>query len=593
MPNSQQLVDQILLGKTQDLFKFLTLFDGRAHYPLETVSPSELRYLINRSISNLDKTKDATVSKPQTTTPSLAATLSQLAPYKSITHEHFSSLHLIDILLDQLWIHTQPHEIIKPQVHALLLQCGCHFLLRPDLLITREHPFTRLLIEMIHVLSIWEPPPGRLGRRLPEELNTTIDQLSTLDINDRSMADKILANFISAIEEEQKRAETVAQRLIQSEISSVNTETARRSVVTYIDTRLSGKPLPNFVITFIKTRLATDLQYLVITQGVDSALWKQWKRIIQVLSWAFLPADSPAQKNKTQTLLMPLMEQLDKQLYSGFTDTEAYHDFFNDLVQQFIQVLQQKNLLCSNFEPIAPSTQQPQITISQNRIEDLSHINPGNWFRIFDNQKATTHAQLLYKDPQKDLLLFSDYNGKIIRKDSYEDFIIALASNTAEPIYENDIFQQSFKASILSFHQEYLQWLDERNHLDQAELKKRSYKKALEEIESLNENTVSKIQELSNSERDTLTAEIESLNTGSWLLLKRANTDPIKIKLSIKLKAQDKYIFTDRVGHRIAELSLSELIQLMASGQLDILIREKDFENSLENIVRQIRSNKS
>ena len=87
--------------------------------------------------------------------------------------------------------------------------------------------------------------------------------------------------------------------------------------------------------------------------------------------------------------------------------------------------------------------------------------------------------------------------------------------------------------------------------------------------------------------------DIDKLSIGAWMRFLQQQSEPIELKLSAKIKEQDKYIFTDRFGRRVSEYNGAQLTSLSDNGQL-IVLRQGDnkFESSLEKVVRSLKESK-
>lgn len=590
MPDSHLPIDKILSGHQQSLFQALRLLDRSSQHQAHRTSPTEfLQLLVSPESTEFLAANGSSIS--------LAEFLrSQTIHPAAASDNGYIELQFIDLLFKNLWQSLTPHADIHVQVRKLFLVIGIHFLQRPDLTINDEHHYTQLLSRIIEEICIWEPTAGRMGQKLPAQLDQLTLQIAHPEIHSRAEIDQLIANFEATVSAQQQRAQTLENRQIQSELANIDTEKARQSIANFIDLRLAGKPLPGDTALFITSTLLTDLQYLVITQGVESPLLKKWKRLIQILSWAFLPQNTHQQSHKINTLLVPFIEQLDDSFFSEFPSPQDYRIFFDQLVEHFISILQNKSVDCTPFKPFNTAIADDQtVIIDQNIITDLEPHNPGDWFFLTRQQGDTIKAKLLLKDPQKDLLFFSDYTGKIIKRSSFEDFSLALAIKSARPLKRKSLYKNALRKTLLLLEQQYQQIKNREHAQQETEKRKRSSEKARQEAEILtrNDNQTGAQKPMDDSTLQQFESQIASLNTGSWLLLKREASTDQKIRLSVKLKAQDKYIFTDPVGHRVAEYSLAQLVDLMATDRLQIISRVQGFENSLEKIVRQIRSDKS
>ncbi|NHN37647.1 DUF1631 domain-containing protein [Pseudomaricurvus alcaniphilus] len=593
--------NKILKGHTQSLFQALRLLnelDLGVAKGARYISPLQLLELV----SELDSVAPTGVNTEASFT-GLQRLLLQQPKALQIEPQYRAALLLVDSLLQQLWRTSRPHPNLCRQLQSASLLLGCRLLLRPDHIINFEHPLALLLQELFEHLSTWAPAPGRAGRQLPEWLADFATRLRSLDINNREEVNQQLTGFRQLRRGELARAQAIEARILQREMAAIDIKHAQRSVLLYIDQRLAGRPLPTDIASFIKSPLVGDLQYLVINHGIDAPAWRQWQRLLQVLSWAFPQTDSSAaslagasqQRKKIDTLLPALMEQLDDSYYRQFSTCSGYEDFFRLLIHYFIEVLQGHTPSCIEFAALDETKEVRQAAvIDQLTIRSLEQYQPQHWFLFSTKDGQKQAGKLLYKEARKDCLVFSAADGSILSRYTFEEFSNALALKLVTPLKPRQLYRNCLAQALQQLQKHYQQKQQDRTRQQQATAERQqAAEKAAREAQELQRRSAPAAprEPLSSSDHAAIQKSIIDLNCGSWLLLSLPAQAPVQIKLSVKLQTAEKYIFTDRVGHRVAEYSLNELVQLVAADQLQILSRGKDFENSLETIVRGLRKN--
>jgi hypothetical protein len=83
---------------------------------------------------------------------------------------------------------------------------------------------------------------------------------------------------------------------------------------------------------------------------------------------------------------------------------------------------------------------------------------------------------------------------------------------------------------------------------------------------------------------------VEGLGTGCWLQLVVAEGKaPQRCKLAAIISFSGKYIFVNRNGVKVAELSGHELAQCFDRGQVNLLDENQLFDRALESVIGNLR----
>ena len=169
--------------------------------------------------------------------------------------------------------------------------------------------------------------PGRAGRLFPQWLGQACTTLATIDINSSKSIAALENSFLDYEKSESLRLDRIEQRVLELERQSTNLEEVKNTVIDFINRRLKSALLPEDINQFIRAQLVSDLQYLLINEGVNSPIWTKWQRLIQILSWAFIQDATPSYKAKVEALIVPMAEQLSDEFFCHFPDATPYPKF--------------------------------------------------------------------------------------------------------------------------------------------------------------------------------------------------------------------------------------------------------------------------
>lgn len=579
-------IEQILKGHTQSLLKALRLLQEHDLSPPTTsLDPINQSLLLNSLLQPSEYFADRLL---------LSGYLKHHFPEQVLSADIRSALPFVDLLISQLYVSASPDASIDTSGRNFSLVLIARLLNRPDIAINTEHALCSFIHRLFNHLAIWEPAAGKTGRRFSIWLDNLAAAMPTLDINSSSTVNELTDQLAFHIKEDEQHQQKLEQRITDSQGAHDQIEHAQNTVLSFIGRRLSGQPLPEEIVDFIQSHLLSDLQYLLIHQGVDCLEWKKWQRLLQALSWAFTQSNTDTHRNKIMTLLPPIIEQIDSSYWQTFPKDHNYPQFIQTLNDYFVLALQSVPITCINFPELNHQIKDQQRTvIDQSMLDDLERFQIGDWFsfQTETNCRAVIKGKLLLKLPQQDQLLFVRYNGRKLSNYTFSEFSLALAAKIAKPIKRRHLYARTLKASLQQLDRRYQHHLKLEQRIAETQARDIAANKAKQEAQALEQQSPSNHSEynISDSEKAQFERKLSSLHVGAWLELHTENQQPARIKLSVKLQASDKYIFTDRLGKKAADHKLTDLVKLMASGQLSILSEGEHFENSLEKVVRGLR----
>ncbi len=92
-----------------------------------------------------------------------------------------------------------------------------------------------------------------------------------------------------------------------------------------------------------------------------------------------------------------------------------------------------------------------------------------------------------------------------------------------------------------------------------------------------------------NARVDLLTAQVKSMELGTWLSYKSESGEEIICKLAAKMRCTERLIFVNRYGIKLCELKFAELVELLLRQQAEIKKEGQSFESTLSQVVGSMR----
>jgi len=250
------------------------------------------------------------------------------------------------------------------------------------------------------------------------------------------------------------------------------------------------------------------------------------------------------------------------------------------------------------------------------RIKDHS-VQLGNWF-IFDNEEEL--QKLLFTNHQTGNYVFVNQNGQKSYSIPVDEFINRLNNKNIRRFKPPNLHKKAIKSTLVNikgylsnFHPKQR---DDKNLNSVIENKiELDTKKSETELVSNNTKEIAKSfepikpiempftevenekgskigvqDELVNLSKtvNKLTFSLQQLSVGSWLKINHKN-NLIKCKMAARIASKDRYIFVDRIGKKLLELSGNEIMKYYENDLLELITIEDNNESSLADVITKTR----
>lgn len=202
------------------------------------------------------------------------------------------------------------------------------------------HPARRLLNEMARA-GIGLPDKAEdlskdgVFNKIQQTVQAILDKL----VDDFSVFDQLLEEFVAYMTSEGRRAEMVEQRTRSAEEGRAMTEHARAVVSALVDRKLSDKRLPDILVRFVEEAWSNVLFRIYVKQGESSKSWLAAVQTIDLLVQSITPPTSADERNALYNGLPVLQKRLREGLDTISYNPFAANEFVGRLEEVQLQVL--------------------------------------------------------------------------------------------------------------------------------------------------------------------------------------------------------------------------------------------------------------
>ena len=445
----------------------------------------------------------------------------------------------------------------------------------PAFLTPGAHPVHRLLDTLQACAIGWQPRLGRAGVATEQQIGKTVDSaLAWFDNADTDLA-AICAELVAVVERDQARAGRMAQRTVETEQGRVKTADARRLAARMINTALEKFETTEAFGEFLKGPWYASAQLVVLKFGGDSEAWEKMSATTSTLLDSLQATEEPEEGRRQYIfeVVARLPKDIKHWLLSLQHDREAVEDAVGLIEFAHLRVLRNQPLELEKIAPIAVAGE--GITArDHDHLDALDLVEVGQWWRVDLGDGEPLRVQLALKLEREQQLLFTSQAGIKALQQSYRDFTELLAQEKITALHHGASFSASLASAAGIDSTEQLEILADATAGDTAQ------------------KTVDEPARHSRPENVTESAPIAETNVelnlpmGAWLGFHDGDK-PLMAKLAVHDREKDNYIFVNRQGIKMLQLSKQVLLQMMDDGLVDILQTSSTFRDKVTQAQRR------
>ena len=440
-----------------------------------------------------------------------------------------------------------------------------------------EHPLHQLLDRIVSSAIGWQPQLGRARHALEQHIQQAVtDSLGWFANRDTDL-NAICATFAEASERDRSRARRMALRVAETESGQARAADARQRAAQMINACLQEFPAPASIGEFLKGPWFASAQLVLLKFGLDSEQWsKMCETTHTLLDSVQTPQDAPEDRRQhIFEVVTRLPKDIKRLLLSLHHDSDAVSDAVGMIEFAHLRVLRQQPL---ELETIA-AIELPGETIppgDSERADTLRAIKAGQWFLIDNTDGAAVRVKLSLNMEQQQKLLFTNHAGLKALLLHYAEFADLLTAKKVTRLHQRAGFSTCLARAAGIDTVEALQALTgivvpEPPPVAEAPPSPPAEPTATAapapEPRAVKEN-LNPVQLIS------------GLPMGAWLGFHDGAT-PLLAKLAVHDKDLDMYLFVNREGLKMREISRRDLLALMEQGQVDILETRSSFRSQV------------
>ncbi len=285
----------------------------------------------------------------------------------------------------------------------------------------KAHPARRLLNEMTTAALGWVAEDGYQNDSLYQCVCATVERVSNDFYDDTGLFSDVLADFISFVENEKKRASLREKRVVDAEAGRDQSESARSYVSALIKSRAIDDTVPAFVSKMVESSWNNMLFLTYLKKGLESAEWQSAVVAMDDLLWTVAPQRSMSDRTEIMRRIPSLLKTLRQGLNIINYDGYAAGEFFAHLEHLHMEVMQrsvplkaeesaatsQVDVNDSDVNKSASSSSDSEVLVSQSLEANGDENTPplvdenspyfakakmlgvGQWVEFIDNEKKT------------------------------------------------------------------------------------------------------------------------------------------------------------------------------------------------------------
>jgi len=517
--------------------------------------------------------------------------------------------------IDAVFARWHAHYSLDPELEHLLLAAkplAAAFACSEDRFFTPgAHALHRLLDNLYEGFAGWSSDLGKTARPAVDAVSEVI-QRCLQDFPSEPAVDHTLHLLEQKISGYSEQLERLDSGLIEREATAMAGTVARRAVGDHLSQRLGSTSFPETLSDFLGGDWFEAGVALVKNLGTDGTVWQEYCSTTKLFVDLFGQSDStrPVRPEHNGAANYGGLPQKVRQVLDqvGLAGERAQNA--EDMLEYLRLRYASKQALSS---PLAPVMLDGKSTADwlQSSTASLegSGIERGQWYRIHQAD-GVRRLRLSGAFGHNSHLVFMDFAGARALRLSADEFANLLRSGEATRLDT----QQTFSRALVEAAMEKTEWLAQQQAAQTEALVKQSQIAEQEsaQLDSEREIAAQQLREaeqrarqqtdalpISQSEdRDRALSADQPFDTntvlqlqipiGTWLGF-HDREPPIMARVAVRDLDKDSYIFTNREGIKLRELTVPQLVTLIERDMVDILERKTSFRDTLAGKAGQDR----
>jgi hypothetical protein len=467
------------------------------------------------------------------------------------------------------------------------------------------HGLHRLVDVFYDFLKGWH---GGLGDTALYRLTTAADILDRIrhDFPSEPKVDEARIFFEQEVGEHHAQLAKLDTLLLERESANLGADAIRQAAAWLLNTEITQVELPESVAQFIASDWYESGVCIAQEHGFDSTQWRTFTDTTQLLVDVVQPVSrtNSDELRRLHITMQQISITLSKQLVSLKNDAEAVASTVGLIEYAMLRNLRDEDLGLKQVDPISGNDGN---TLPIN-ASDLTALNlkPGNWF-LMQTAEGAIRIRFVGSLINNYYLIFMDFLGNRALRKSLHECQQLINSGELRCLEAQDSFclamssaielceAQSFKASSRpdSTPKTIDYGFSEDNQTDPTQNDSASLLQH-EKIEAKGAEqwhpTVNKNQDqpsaFTDPPQENSTIVKLQIPMGTWLGF-HDRDPPLMAKIVACDLEKNSYIFTNREGIKMRELTVPQLVALIDRDMIDILERRTNFRETISQLSQQ------
>ena len=512
--------------------------------------------------------------------------------------------------IDAVFARWQSHYSLDPELAELLLAArplAAAFACSEDRFFTPgAHALHRLLDTLYEGFAGWSSDLGKTARPVVDAAGEVI-QRCLQDFPSEPAVDHTLQLLEQKIGGYSGQLERLDAGLIEREATAMASTVSRRAVGEQISQKLGNATFPGKLAEFIGGDWFEAGVALVKNLGTDNGVWQQYGEITEQFVALFGHTDTqPTAPDANADELPHRVRKLLQQV--GLSSERAKSA--GDMLEY---------LLLRHASKQTPSKTLALVMLDGQSTEDWSKaaisslseagIEQGQWYRI-QQPEGVRRLRLCGAFGHNSYLVFMDFAGASALRLGVDEFANLLRSGEATALDTT----QTFSRALVEAAEIKSEWLAGQQAA-QAQAREQASQSAEQDAAALASEREAAAQRLRDAEQrargqtealpanqsesgdrtlsadppfDSNTVLQLQIPIGTWLGF-HDREPPIMARAAVRDLDKDSYIFTNREGIKLRELTVPQLVTLIERDMVDILERKTSFRETLAGKAGQDR----
>ncbi len=468
---------------------------------------------------------------------------------------------------------------------------------------TSGQPILSLLDLLLSECVGWSEDLGILGDQYMEK----IDEPIALLVKGRVTLEDCLAQLRGDFEKENRLSRKMEATLADKELAILEERKAKLRASKLLNREMADHKLPMFTIFLLQGAWHDFLQEIIVHYGEDSKEWQNAEKLTEALIWSLQPGKNKAKQYAVMESLPGHITDFSSKLKF---DTSTIVNALADIQEEYEQIKRGEPSEPCEFDLLDQDDSLISgVDLDSDLLEQLSALSNGDWFLYDDKnepEEKIARLRIIMNSASSERLLFTNHNRRKGMQLNYTQMAMQLRDGTIKPlspipmqelfkVHLNRVLQnvsdQNKKKKKLADEQEQLR-LSQEYTRDRKTTQTEKQKKLLKILELKKKRSLALRRKAERKLKFAVEA-VSQLRPDAWVKLPLMVGTLTPAKLVAIIPGNEKYIFANRAGIKVAEYTASQLSNMLVTENSEILDTGDEFENVLSSVVVGLRQNRS